>query len=230
MKHIIHQCPQAPQEHGIQLGIIEDDVLERVHNAKLQWLVSVNGVVEITRAAVPVVAEREVTAEQDRGTSGRQGDAGRGGDGPVDARQAAVGEHDRRTLADRRPELLVAHAYTRYLGDLSGGPILRRITARAFGLVGDAGLAFYAFPEIADLPSFKLDYRSRLDELPVDEALTEELIAEACRAFELNGAIFKELSGSAAKGLWKLLSHSLSVAKLEPAHDEGAVQTSVLFR
>ena len=36
----------------------------------------------------------------------------------------------------RSPELLVAHAYVRYLGDLSGGQQLRRIVSRALGSGG----------------------------------------------------------------------------------------------
>ena len=48
-------------------------------------------------------------------------------------------------LADAQPHLLVAHAYTRYLGDLSGGQILRNIVARAFRLSGRDGLGFYDF-------------------------------------------------------------------------------------
>ena len=30
-------------------------------------------------------------------------------------------------ISEEKPELLVAHAYTRYLGDLSGGQILKKI-------------------------------------------------------------------------------------------------------
>ena len=37
------------------------------------------------------------------------------------------------------PPLLAAHAYVRYLGDLSGGQTLGRMVARGLGLVGEAG-------------------------------------------------------------------------------------------
>ncbi|XP_055971300.1 heme oxygenase 1-like [Sorex fumeus] len=45
-------------------------------------------------------------------------------------------------VGHREPELLVAHAYTRYLGDLSGGQTLRKITQKVLDLLGDSdGLA-----------------------------------------------------------------------------------------
>jgi heme oxygenase len=55
------------------------------------------------------------------------------------------------TLAegDETPSLLLAHAYVRYLGDLSGGQIMKRRIAKAYALDPDdhdaAGVAFYEF-------------------------------------------------------------------------------------
>ena len=51
-------------------------------------------------------------------------------------------------ISKEKPELLVAHAYTRYLGDLSGGQILKKIAQRGMGLQGSEGLAFYEFDKI----------------------------------------------------------------------------------
>src|SRR5262245_32367185 len=39
-----------------------------------------------------------------------------------------------REASNQDPALLVAHAYVRYLGDLSGGQILKRIVAESYGL------------------------------------------------------------------------------------------------
>jgi heme oxygenase len=91
------------------------------------------------------------------------------------------------------PIRLVAHAYVRYLGDLSGGQMLKRMAARCLGLNG-AGLSFYEFPEISDPPAFKADFRRRLDELSLDDGEREGLLDEATTAFKLNGAIFDELT------------------------------------
>ena len=72
---------------------------------------------------------------------------------------------------------LIAHAYTRYLGDLSGGQILQRLLARSLEL-RPSELTFYDFPRYADLDSLKADYRKTLDEagavLPDAHAVVEE--------------------------------------------------------
>lgn len=99
-----------------------------------------------------------------------------------------------RELADRDPALLVAHAYTRYLGDLSGGQILRGAAARILGVPDDGpGLAFYDFPQIPDLNACKADLRARLDALPLAPAGVTALVAEARDAFAYNAAVFADL-------------------------------------
>lgn len=107
-----------------------------------------------------------------------------------------------RELADRDPALLVAHAYTRYLGDLSGGQILRGAAARILGVpdgtdgtdgADTPGLAFYDFPQIPDLNACKADLRARLDALPLAPAGVTALVAEARDAFARNAAVFADL-------------------------------------
>jgi heme oxygenase len=48
------------------------------------------------------------------------------------------------------PSPLLAHSYVRYLGDLSGGQIIRHMIGKAYGLDVDAGLglSFYAFKSL----------------------------------------------------------------------------------
>lgn len=107
-------------------------------------------------------------------------------------------------LRRQHPVLLMAHAYTRYLGDLSGGRVLRRIAARTLGITDSAGLLFYEFPAIPDSESFKKEFRSRLDSLPLDERAIDRIVEEARRAFALNGAIYAGLQGSAWGGFRNL--------------------------
>ena len=42
------------------------------------------------------------------------------------------------TISESKPELLVAHAYTRYLGDLSGGQILKKYCSKSYELKGES--------------------------------------------------------------------------------------------
>lgn len=88
--------------------------------------------------------------------------------------------------------LYAAHAYTRYLGDLSGGQIIKRMLQRHYGFTAD-GIAFYDFPEIHRLKPFKDVYRERLDALELDDEARATVVEEARHAFRLNAAVFGEL-------------------------------------
>ncbi|WP_402469727.1 biliverdin-producing heme oxygenase [Isoptericola aurantiacus] len=85
-----------------------------------------------------------------------------------------------------------AHAYTRYLGDLSGGQIIARMMQRHYGM-GAAGLEFYDFPAIVKVKPFKDLYRERLDGLALTPGEVAVAVAEAQEAFRLNRAMFVEL-------------------------------------
>jgi heme oxygenase (biliverdin-producing, ferredoxin) len=93
------------------------------------------------------------------------------------------------------PTLLVAHHYTRYLGDLSGGQAIGRTLDRTFVLDG-AGVAFYDFPEIAKPKIYKDGYRARLDALDLTAAEQQRVVAEVKAAFRLNEAVLAELGQS----------------------------------
>jgi heme oxygenase len=99
-------------------------------------------------------------------------------------------------IAEKEPLLLLSHAYTRYMGDLSGGKIMARVAKRALDLQGGEdhdGLAFYHFEEISSAKLFKDGYRTALDKLSLEEEQIERLVAEANVAFVLNMRIFEEL-------------------------------------
>ncbi len=85
-----------------------------------------------------------------------------------------------------------AHAYTRYLGDLSGGQIIKRMLERHYGL-GPEGITFYSFEDIPKSKPFKDVYRERLDGLELDEEQLAEAVAEAKGAFRLNQDLFADL-------------------------------------
>ena len=63
------------------------------------------------------------------------------------------------------PGGFVAHHYTRYLGDLSGGLFIGKLMQRRFGFDTN-GIGFYIFADIADPKEFKEHYRVQLDAAP----------------------------------------------------------------
>jgi len=112
-------------------------------------------------------------------------------------------------IAERQPELLVAHAYTRYMGDLSGGQILKKIAKQAMGL-HDGGTAFYEFETIRNHGEFKKHYRQALDTVPVDAATADAIVAEANHSFHLNMEMFRELEGNWLVTLGKMTWNAIA--------------------
>lgn len=110
---------------------------------------------------------------------------------PTPATQAYVERI--RSVAGEWQAGLVAHHYTRYLGDLSGGQILKRIAIKAFKLTNGQGVAFYEFPGIPDIDQFKTEYRAKLDALPIEDEVAQKIVEEANHAFYLNTQLFAEL-------------------------------------
>ncbi len=90
--------------------------------------------------------------------------------------------------------LFVAHHYTRYLGDLSGGQAIGRIIGREFGLDGGVGTAFYSFAEVPKPKLYKDAYRARLDALPLDDVERARVLDEVRTVFALNGGLFAEMT------------------------------------
>ncbi|MBW4553927.1 MAG: heme oxygenase (biliverdin-producing) [Aphanocapsa sp. GSE-SYN-MK-11-07L] len=113
-------------------------------------------------------------------------------------------------IGNTAPDLLVAHSYTRYLGDLSGGQILKGIAERGMNLSDGQGTAFYNFPTISDEKAFKNKYRQAMNDLPVDEATVERIVEEANAAFGMNMNMFQELEGNLIKAIGLMLFNSLT--------------------
>jgi heme oxygenase len=105
-----------------------------------------------------------------------------------------------RECAERWPGGYVAHHYTRYLGDLSGGQIIRDRAEKTWGFArkGD-GVRFYVFEDIANPAAFKRSYREHLDAVDADELERQRIVAECKRAFALNTAVFEALGEEFAR-------------------------------
>jgi heme oxygenase len=112
-------------------------------------------------------------------------------------------------VSDVFPELLIAHHYTRYIGDLSGGQVLKKIAQTALK-VDDSGMNFYIFKDIPDEKEFKDNYRKTLDSLPFTEETINSIITEANNAFKLNMKVFKEVEGNLISAIGKVLFSSLT--------------------
>ena len=89
----------------------------------------------------------------------------------------------------------VAHHYTRYLGDLSGGIHIGKVIRRQFGFETN-GIGFYLFAEIADPAAFKDVYREQLDAVPWDAAERERVIDEVLLAYRFNTELFADLAAA----------------------------------
>ncbi|KAJ6549498.1 hypothetical protein B0H10DRAFT_2128413 [Mycena sp. CBHHK59/15] len=102
------------------------------------------------------------------------------------------------------PSPLLAHAYVRYLGDLSGGQTIRRSLAKAYGLQeGGSGLSFYSFKALhsskpatqGDMKRIKEWFRAGMNAGAGDDVeVKEAIMKEASRVFEFTGTIFEAVN------------------------------------
>lgn len=91
----------------------------------------------------------------------------------------------------------IAHHYTRYLGDLSGGQAIGRLMQRHFGFDTN-GVGFYLFAEIAKPKEFKDAYREQLDTAGWSDAEQDRVIDEVLAAYRLNTGVFEDLAAAKA--------------------------------
>lgn len=87
---------------------------------------------------------------------------------------------------------LVAHHYTRYLGDLSGGQAISALVARHYGATPEQ-LSFCNFTEIDNNVRYKENYRATLDGLILTDEEIALLVEEVQYSFSLNQKLFEDL-------------------------------------
>ncbi|MBD2162781.1 heme oxygenase (biliverdin-producing) [Calothrix membranacea FACHB-236] len=138
-------------------------------------------------------------------------------------------------VANTQPELLIAHSYTRYLGDLSGGQALRKIARSAMDLPTVQGTAMYEFEQIPTPENkriFKEQYRQALNSLPIDEAMILKIVDEANHAFTLNANFVHELEADVkaviGEHIFDLITRQNKLGSTEHTHRSDAVQEVVL--
>lgn len=94
------------------------------------------------------------------------------------------------TVAASDPVAWIAHGYTRYLADLSGGLVIDKAIADAYGLEQD-GRWLYTFdlPAGVDPKTWKNAYRQLLNVLDLPTATAVRLVEEALIAYQCNIAL-----------------------------------------
>ncbi|MDH6182440.1 heme oxygenase [Microbacteriaceae bacterium SG_E_30_P1] len=91
----------------------------------------------------------------------------------------------------------IAHHYTRYMGDLSGGQAIGRLMQRHFGFETN-GVGFYLFDQIASPKQFKETYRDQLDAVEWSDEERERVIDEVIVAYRFNTEVFIDLTAAKA--------------------------------
>ncbi|MEZ5321998.1 MAG: biliverdin-producing heme oxygenase [Microthrixaceae bacterium] len=90
------------------------------------------------------------------------------------------------SVAATDPVAFVAHHYTRYLGDLSGGQYMGRRVEEHLDLGPESGTGWYHFEAISDPDAYKAEYRARLDRVELGDVGERRLVEEVLVAYELN--------------------------------------------
>jgi heme oxygenase (biliverdin-producing, ferredoxin) len=93
-------------------------------------------------------------------------------------------------LGQCRDAALLGHVYTRYLGDLYGGLVLRRLVQRRYP---GQTTHFYEFGGEDQVERLRAQLRQALATAPLDETQEERVLAEACWAFEQHIILFEAL-------------------------------------
>jgi heme oxygenase len=100
-----------------------------------------------------------------------------------------------RTVSTADPTSWIAHGYTRYLAELSGGLEIDKAITSAYGLAADGRWLYtFDFPDGVDPKTWKNAYRQLLNLLEVDIDTKLAVIEEALVAYQFTIAVNDELA------------------------------------
>lgn len=111
------------------------------------------------------------------------------------------------------PHRLLAHHYTRYLGDMAGGQAIAALVHRNYGVPRSA-MSCLDFSALGDTHHYRKQYRMLLDLLPWTPVEQAEFVASASSAYDLSAGMFDALaaevglSADAASGKAISIAHS----------------------
>lgn len=98
-------------------------------------------------------------------------------------------------IGETTPELLVAHAYTRYLADLFGGRTIYGMVKDLYK-IDEEGLNYYKYETLSDgseMKGFVMNYHNKLNNIELNEEMKERFINEVANSYVYNIAISNEL-------------------------------------
>ena len=95
-------------------------------------------------------------------------------------------------IKDTNPELIIAHAYTRFLADLFGGRMFMDLFTNRYHIAKE-GLNYYKCEGVDDIRTYVMGYAMKLNNLNLSEDLEKKLIDEVSNAYIYNLAVSCEL-------------------------------------
>ncbi|MGO3362035.1 MAG: heme oxygenase (biliverdin-producing) [Corynebacterium sp.] len=181
-------------EHSVFMGRLLDGSLDAAAFTALQeqaylFYSALEGAVDACSgdarlgAVADRLLDRRAALRADLGALGGTVDAV-----PLDETASYVAELQR-IGRERDVPALIAHHYTRYLGDLAGGQVIGRLMGRHYG-VPESATAFYRFPHIDKPKRYRDAYRAALDAMDLGAGEREHLLASARAAFAYNSGVF----------------------------------------
>lgn len=100
--------------------------------------------------------------------------------------------------AEEFPEGFVAHVWLRYMGNIGGAHILRRLIASSTGLAssepGTPGLLFADYTELGEVGPFFGSFHGRMNAMTLDAETKQRVVEEADLGFRLNMQLTDELA------------------------------------
>lgn len=101
-------------------------------------------------------------------------------------------------ISTKNPELLVAHAYTRFMADLFGGRTFVPLLGQKYGIT-EEGLNYYNCEGVGEIMPYVMGYGMKINNMNLSEELQEKLIVEVSNSYIYNMAVSQELESKLYK-------------------------------
>ena len=95
-------------------------------------------------------------------------------------------------ISNTNPELVIAHAYTRFIADLFGGRTFVSLLGVNYKVPAE-GLNYYNCDAIQNIRAYVMGYATKINNINLSEELEEKLIVEVSNSYIYNMAISQEL-------------------------------------